>query len=245
MRKLGALIAVALVVPAAAYAKWEGDLRLCGASGCRTVERHLGHDQWPLLSALSAWPSSEGPAAPAPFYRLTIVPLDARGRPNPAAQSQPIYFVPSARLARNDDGRGGVFWVRLAEIPEPLQKAARAVRAFPAPRLTHVVVGDRAAKDPQSYVRLFRLPRARTQVDDPAGPRPGLEPTTREIVEYWERVRWKYKPISLVSPRQSPWTDGKTSLWIGRKSDLLLRDGEVVPLAHALAERIRRGESLR
>jgi hypothetical protein len=245
VRKLWVVAAVALLIPAAASAKWEGDLRMCGANACRTIDRHLGHDQWPLLAALSTWPSSEGPPPPGPFYRLTIVPLDARGRPNLAAQSQPIYFVPNARVARNDDGRGGVFWTRLERVPEPLANATRVLQPFSLPRLTRVVVGNRVAKDPQSYLRLFRIPAPRKAVRDPAGPRPGVQPTTHAIVSYWERVRRHYEPIQLVSRGESPWSDEKTSLWIGRRLDLIMRDGEIVRITHALATRVRRGESLR
>jgi len=239
------VVVVALLLPAVARAKWQGDLRLCGASTCRTIERHLGHEQWPLLAALSTWPSSAGPPAPGPFYRLTIVPLDARGRPNLASPSQPIYFVPNTRLARNDDGRGGAFWTRLEQIPKPLAAAMRGVRPFPAPRLSRVIVGDRFAAAPQSYLRLFRLAAPRVRVRDPAGPRPSVEATTAESAAYWNRVERVYRLIRLQSRRDSPWSDWKTSLWIGRRVDLILRDGELVRIPHALAERIRRGESLR
>jgi hypothetical protein len=245
VRKLWALVALALLFPAAAPAKWMGDLRMCGASGCRTIERHLGHDHWPLLSALSTWPSTEGPARPAAFYRITIVQLDSRGRPDLDAQSPPIYFVPSARLARNEDGRGGIFWTRLDRIPDRLAKTARTLRPFPAPRLTRVVVGDRVAKAPQSYLRLLRLPAPRRRARDPAGPKPGELPTTGEVVSYWERVRRLYKPVSVFSRRETPWTDFNASLWVGRRLDLIMRDGEIVPIPHSLAERVRRGQSLR
>lgn len=172
------------------------------------------------------------------------MPLDEKGRPNVAAQSQPIYLVPSARLARNDDGRGGAFWTRLERIPEPLASAMRIIRPLPTPRLTRVVVGNRFARDPQSYLRLFRLPAPRARVRDPAGPRPGVEPTAGEIASYWERVGRLCRPIGLTSRRQTPWSDWKTSLWIGRRLDLIMRDGEIIRIPHSLAQRIRRGESL-
>jgi hypothetical protein len=245
VRRIWLLVAISLLVPAAAWAKWTGDLRMCGSGACRTIDRHLTHDSWPLLAALSTWPSDAGPPPPGPFYRLTIVPLDEHGRPNLAAQSEPIYFVPKQRLARNSDGRGGVFWVRVADIPEPLANAARALRPFPAPRVTRAIVGSRVAEDPHSYLRLFRVPSPRGRIPDPAGPRPGVEPTTRAIVSYWERVRRVFVPIRLESRRETPWSDFSASLWVGRRLDLIMRDGEIVRIPHALAERVRRGESLR
>jgi hypothetical protein len=246
VRKLWVLGAVvALLVPGAARAKLTGDLRMCGLSGCRMIERHLSHDGWPLLGAVSTWPSNAGPAPPGPFYRLTIVPLDERGRPDLARESQPVYLVPTARRSRNEDGWGGVYWSRFEALPPKLAAAARVLRPFPAPRLTRVVVGNRAAADPHSYLRLFRLPVRRERVRDPAGPRPGVEPTTREIVSYWERVRRLFLPILVESRRITPWSDPMTSLWIGRRHDMLLRDGELVRVPHALAERVRRAQSLR
>jgi hypothetical protein len=209
------------------------------------IDRHLSHDHWPLLAALSTWPSTEGPPPPGPFYRLTIVPLDESGRPSLAHESPPIYVVPKARLVRNEDGRGGVYWTRLDAVPEKIAAAARVLRPFPAPRLTRVVVGNRIAADPHSYLRLFRVPAPRQRLRDPAGPRPGAEPTTGEVVAYWERVRRLFIPIFVTSRRQSPWSDFNTSLWIGRRHDLLMRDGELVPIARALAERVRRARSLR
>ena len=233
------LVALTLLVPGAARAKWTGDLRMCGANGCRTIERHLTHDEWPLLSQLVPWPSNSGPAPPGPYYRLTIVPVGG------SSESEPIYLVPNAFRTRNTDGRGGAYWVRLSSIPEKLATAARELRPFPAPRVTRVVVGRRAAKEPHTYLRLFRLASPRQRVRDPAAPRPSEQPTTREIVSYWERVRSHFIPIELSARRETPWSDFRTSLWIGKRHDLLLRDGELVRIPHALAERVRDAQSLR
>jgi hypothetical protein len=238
------LVALALLVPGAARAKLTGDLRMCGANGCRIIERHLSHDGWPLLDELLTWPSNAGPPPPGPFYRLTIVPLDERGRPRLAHESQPMYLAPNGRRARNGDGMGGASWSAFDALPSKLAAAARVLRPFPAPRLTRVVVGNRVAKNPHSYLRLFRLRAPRGRVRDPAGPRPGYEPTTREIVSYWERVGRVFIPIYVTSRRESPWSDFNTSLWIGRRHNLLLRDGELVRLPPSLAAQIRRADSL-
>jgi hypothetical protein len=244
VRKFWALVALAMLFPATAGAKWQGDLRMCGANGCRTVDRQLGHEHSQLLSALSTWPSREGPARPAAFYRVTIVARDSRGR-SLRAESPPIYVVPSALLARNEDGWGGAFWTRLDRLPLKLVRAARELKPFPAPRLTRVIVGARVAKDPQSYLRLFRLPAPRAPLRNPAGPKPGVEQTTRAIVSYWERVSRHFIPIQLTSRRVTPWTDFHTSLWLGRRQDLIMRDGEIVPIPGRLADRARRAQGLR
>ena len=104
---------------------------MCGADGCRMVERHLEHDSWPLLATLSTWPSHAGPAPPGPFYRLTIVPLDERGRPNLSAQSEPIFLVPKQHLARNSDGTGGVFWSASRGSPSRSRRRRALYGRFP------------------------------------------------------------------------------------------------------------------
>ena len=141
--------------------------------------------------------------------------------------------------------RGGAFWTRLDRLPQKVARAARVLKPFPAPRLRRVLVGTRVAKDPQSYLRLFRLPASRAPVRNPVGPNPGVEPTTRAIVSYWERVRRHFIPIQLTSRRDTPWTDFNASLWVGRRLDLIIRDGEIVPIPRALAERVRRAHGLR
>jgi hypothetical protein len=65
------------------------------------------------------------------------------------------------------------------------------------------------------------------------------------VASYWNRVGRLYYDVQLASQRDSPWSDWKGTLWIGKRLDLLMRHGELVRIPHSLAERIRRGESLR
>jgi hypothetical protein len=172
VQKLVFVAVVALALPAAAVAKLQGDLRMCGASGCRVVDRHRGHDIWPVVADLSHGVKT-GPQSPGPFFRLTVLQLDSSGRPSAALQSLPMYFVPGGAVARTDDGSIGATWTRLWVTPAGIAQAARELRPFPAPRLVKVVVGDRrVANNPNSYLRLFRLPAPDEAIPDPARPRP-------------------------------------------------------------------------
>jgi hypothetical protein len=228
---------VALSLPVAAVAKLQGDLRMCGASGCRVVDRHEGHDAWPLLEDLSHGRKT-GPVRPGPFYRLAIRERGAN------FDSTTMYLVANGAVARTDDG-DGYAWTRLWVTPDAIARAVPRLRPFPAPRLVRVVVGDgRVARDPNSYLRLFRIPAGDETIPNPAGPGP-KSGMTREIVLHAQRVKRHWIPVYLTSRRESPWSDSKSSLFVGKRRDLLLRDGEIVRIPHALAERIRRGESLR
>jgi hypothetical protein len=243
VRKLVFVAFVALALPVVAGAKLQGDLRMCGASGCRVVDKHRGHYIWPVVADLSHGVKT-GPPPPGPFYRLTVLQLDSSGRPNAALQSLPMYFVPGGAVARTDDGSIGATWTRLWVTPARIAQVARELRPFPAPRLVKVVVGERrVAKGPNSYLLLFRVPEPDEAIPDPAGPRP--QPgDTREIAAYARRVERHWMRVYVSSERQSPWSDGRTSLWVGRKLDLVSRDGEIVRIQHALAERVRRAQSL-
>jgi hypothetical protein len=245
VRTLVLLLAVALALPVAAAAKLQGDLRVCGLSSCRVVDRHRGHEIWPLVADLSHG-RKVGPPALAPFYRLSVLQLDSNGHASAALEAEPMYLVRGgAVVTRTGDGWGGVAWTRLWVMPAAVARAVRELRPFPAPMLVGVIVGDRrVGSDPNSYLRLFRLRAPARAIPDPAGPRPliGDAPST---LAYGDRLERHWIPVYLTSARRSPWSDGESRLWIGRRLDLIMRDGEIVRIPHALAERVRRSESLR
>jgi hypothetical protein len=250
MRRLIVLAAVVmLAVPAAAPAKVQGALRICGSSGCRIVDRHVGHEGWKLLADMTGG-SATGPARPGPYYELSILPLDARGRPQPEFPSSSFYYAPRSKRVRTStliDVDNGV-WRTLDRPPADVVAAVRKLRPFPAPLLVRVDVDGRAAQKPQSYLRLYRLPAPRRPIGDPAGPYPSdgdRGADTAAIVRYWQRVDRHWLPVSLWTRRPSPWGDDWTSLWVARRLPLVKRDGEIVRVPRALAERIRAAKSLR
>ena len=186
----------------AAQAKWTGDLRMCGANSCRMVERTLSTTPRPLLATLSTWPSDAG------RRRLVRSTGSRSSRETSAAvqtsaQSEPIFLVPKQHLARNSDGRGGVFWVPSRGSPSRSRRRRALYGRFRA-------AGDRRGRervvaDPHSYLRLLRLPSPRARIADPAGE--GREPTTGAIVSYWERVRRVFMPMDSIHHRETPWSD--------------------------------------
>jgi hypothetical protein len=242
--------ALVLALPAAAPAKLQGALRICGASGCRTVDRHVGHESWEVLADMTAG-SATGPARPGPFYELTILPLDEHGRPQPDFPSERFYYAPRGKRIRTnaavDLGEG--IWRTLDAPPPALAVAIRKLRPFPAPLLVRVEVDGRAAADPQSYLRLFRIPGPRRTLADPAGPYPPNfvrgTADAAAIVRYWERVRRHWLPVNPTSRRPSPWANDSTSLWIARRLSLVKRDDEIVRVPSELAVRVRSARSLR
>jgi hypothetical protein len=201
-------------------------LRVCGASGCREV----------LLLANWAGGTQARPAPPSAYFTITY--LDRRGRP--AADEPSLYYVPGADVLRR---RGGIAaW--MSPSSSELRGVARGLRPFPRPRLTRVTVGGRPASDPGSYLRLYELPSSQRPPADPAGRKPhGYDQD--ELWRYYARVRRHWIPVNLWSASPTPWGDGENFVWISRRGALLKRDDELLQVPPALAERVRRGLSLR
>ena len=249
-RFLVVAVAVAVAVPAAAPAKgFQGALRICGASGCRILDRHESHETWKLLADLTGG-SARGPARPGPFYELAILPLDERGRPQPEFPWLSFYYAPRSKTIRTtglaDTGSG--IWRTLDTPVAQLARAVRKLRPYPAPLVVRVEVDRRIAKGPQSYLRLFRVRAPERAIADPAGEYPSdgdRRADTSEVVRYWQRVDRHWLPVHLRTRRASPWGDDWTSVWVARRLPLVKRDGEIVRVPPAVAERIRAARSLR
>jgi hypothetical protein len=232
------LLTAALLLPGAAPAKSEGALRVCGQNRCRIIPER----QAATVLAEIRRGRLVGPAAPAPFYTLTHV--FPRGRAVSVVGTPAGYYVPSSSVTREAGWRPPA-WRRAVA---GLRTAARGLEPFPRPRIVRVEIDGRPALGPRSYVRLYALPSPPKPIRDPAGPQPRDDPSryyeTAELVRYWQRVRRHWIPVNLWTARPSPWGDEETSVWIGRRRDLVNRDGEIVRVSRALAERIRRGERL-
>jgi hypothetical protein len=101
-----------------------------------------------------------------------------------------------------------------------------------------VEVDGLRARDPQSYLALYRLPSPRTPIADPVHAVLTDKDYVREVRRYWI-------PVNLWSRRPSPWGDGGNYVWVGRHADVLKRDDEILRIPYALAKRIRSAASLR
>jgi hypothetical protein len=213
-----------LTVASGAEAKAPPDgFRICGASACATL---TGNDAETVAVSLfyGAGIQFIGPrSGPSDFYVL-------RWR-FPNQHEETGYFVAGARVVRLfGSALGGsssfdlsVSWLRPS--PAALQVLGRlsgGIQPMPAPTVTRVTVGGRAARDPASYMRVWTVGR-------PALPnRPGG----------WLRVR-----MTTVAP--SPWSDSLTDVRVARRGGWLYRDGTFFRVPAKFAARIRARLSLR
>ncbi len=135
---------------------------------------------------------------------------------------QPAYFIPAAGEVRVLGAADDAFWVKLAPgVATKLRKAVRKVKPYQAPTtLTSVSVNDRSAAHPSSYLRLYSI--------------------GRPIKTAPNGIYWLYISLLGASPA-SPWTDGRSALWVSRRGhNYLKRDGQIVRIPASVAARIRR-----
>jgi len=139
----------------------------------------------------------------------------------PNMPEQTAYYVPASGKVRQIDNEHGALWYDLHD-PRALRTRTATLVGFQAPRVTRVTVGGRPVRDPQSYLRLF----GRGDQDWPV-----REP-------HWLR-------ISFTPATANPWTDEATDVRVSRRGGYLLIDGATIRIPLQLAQRIRRGASLR
>jgi hypothetical protein len=193
-------------------------VRVCGANGCKPIFNGLF-----LVEPNSVAAEATGAPPVGPFYVLEPSNFRAEEQTEEATgPTTPAFFVPGAGLlrARPDPGQlAGQEWIRLPDSKRvALLTALHGIEPFPAPRLTGVLIGGRAARDPESYLGLYAaLPR---------------------VAEPSFSTRGKPVAIALRSEEPSPWTDGHNRVAYYPDVRLLFRDGQwVLPSAH-LVERI-------
>jgi hypothetical protein len=168
-------------------------------------------------SSLSGWLAS------LPAYELTGAP--------PAAPFYDLgphrrgfstgWYVPSARV---EAPRAGASFTRVTQdAAAVLDRLARQVQPFPAPTVVAAFVGDkRVTGDASTYLRLFEL----------SGPAPAASGGADWV------------PISLVSERDTPWTNGATYLLYSPSQNLLQNGRELIRVDDRTAARLDRAEAL-
>ena len=162
MKRLLALIAVALALPAAAQAKEINALVLCGPTSCEDVDvAGFGHND-PIAGASA---TQDGPP-PSDFLRLDFT-VDGQE----AAFS--VFYEPDSGLVSVEGLAHSLEWAPLAPpIAIAVKEAAKRLETFPAPRVTGVKVGARTVKgDASSYLALltvegpFALPKTKRDAE--------------------------------------------------------------------------------
>jgi hypothetical protein len=131
------------------------------------------------------------------------------------------YYVPAAGKVRQlaQDGSAGWFDLRDAR---GLRSLTSTLPAFPAPTFTRVKVGSRAVRDPRSYALLFGRGH-----------------------EVWPMILPGWFRLMFAAKSPNPWSDPGTDVRISQRGALLWENGTIVKIPLQLAQRIRRGASLR
>lgn len=207
---------VAVVAAGGAAASGSGHW-ICGPRGSAQIPGGL-IDRVPILYSrgLRAAP----PPPVQPFYRID---LSSNSSCAVVPDVPMAFFIPAAGEVRIYGPGGNAFWSKLpSEVTARLRKIVRTVKPYGPPvALSQVVINDSSADRPSSYLRLYTV-----------GARTPTVPTG---------TAWT--PILFFGPT-SPWTDGRNSLSVSRRSAYLKRDGELVRISASIARRIRRARPI-
>jgi hypothetical protein len=214
MRLIVAALAAAgaLLVVAGAQAKEPPDgIEVCGAAdACVQVSQRDAEPAMWGIGKTGSWT----PAAPAPYYVLRWH--------WPGQVEQTEYYVPSAARLRVLT-EFGVWWYEVDGVSaQGLTAVVAALEPLSVPKLSSVTVAGRAARDPQSYLRLLRAARQVSAWPGAAG----------------------WLPVKLEATQPSPWTDGLNDVRISKRNGFVWVDGRVFKISKRLAALARSGSSL-
>jgi hypothetical protein len=220
MRKIVALVALALATAAPAQAKDVMGLQVCGPAGCATLDRDetqgmLGEGSGPLWSEEATVP----PAKPASYYRAVVLIGDG----HEIGVRLPFWYVPgqSKLTSVRDNPSGPLAWRNAhGAWKRALDRLSKGIEPYDIPTVTRATVNGDPVSDPQSYLRLF------TVTGKPHGYPSDLG-----------------KQIILESRPRSPWTDGNDIVY-SRSARAVIRDGEMVAVPASVASAIEARASL-
>jgi hypothetical protein len=192
-------LAIALVavgaLPATAVAKNVTAIKVCGASGCKSVEHPA---RW---SAESRGVTRETFEAPVGRYYRVEMTVSDRGK---TVGTDVSYWLPGPGLMHGSQQSGfDKWWGPTRHQNEALHAAAAGIEPL-SPTLSRVVVAGRAVADPSSYIELF-----------------GYFPISYRYAP--EGARWI--TITVTPAHPNPWVDRKVTLRYQPKLRLLQRPG--------------------
>jgi hypothetical protein len=123
------------------------------------------------------------------------------------------------------------------------------LKPFARPQVGWAMVGSRWIKRSSSYARLYLL--TGQAASDPAGPPPSLQYQTPDRdawfaswAPYLQRVDEEWIRVQIGTRAPSPWDIRESFVWVGRRLDILKRDGAVIQIPAFVAELVRRGALL-
>lgn len=223
MKRLLLVAVVALVWAAPASAKEILGLQVCGASGC---EQEKGKQISGVLHEGPGGPFTDNgqavpPAKPGPWY--TAYALFGDGRDGIVRARIPFYYVPRARtIVQPGNASMTTTWMHAnATWREVLDRLTRDVEPFATPTVTRVSLNGDNAADPQTYLKLFTV-----------GGKATTYPKDTDSIQ-----------IVLESKTRTPWTDGNYIV-LYPKSNLLVRDGQIVSIPGDISDAAAAGASL-
>jgi hypothetical protein len=204
------VVALPLAFAGMASAKELREIKVCGPSACRVIT------DAPTMMQIASGGSQTFVPAPASEYYTVSYTVDEGGH----AVSWENYYIPQSRKLRGEGENGFALWTRVNDaVASALASVTAGLVAFPTPALTGARVGGKAVlAGPGTYLDLYRLGTPFYGAAGGGG-----------------RMR-----IALQSATPSPWTDGRNRLLYLPARRLLWRDGQVVRLPKALANRLMR-----
>jgi hypothetical protein len=212
------LALAAFLCAGTAQAKELSSFRVCGAAGCRETRDPALLRQLIHAVELQGEPVSARTPSPAPFLRLEF---HAKGDDGTTA-SWSQYYVPSLRRLAIETDPDAWTWVRAGDLENILGRVTGGVRPFAAPRITRVEIAGKVARNPASYIRLFRL--------------------HTDTADYPQDGDWR--SIRVVTALPSPWSTRAATLEYSPSTDVLWRGSEFVKVPSRLASRLEARESL-
>lgn len=128
-----------------------------------------------------------------------------------------VYWVPSASVLRlAPQGRPAAWVAATAAEAELLRAKTEGLRPYPSPVQVLAAVDGVKARGAATYLRLYTVGAPATSAAGAGG----------------------WLPIWMLGGR-SPWNDGRNALFVSRRGGFLKRDGQLVRIPAALAQRIR------
>jgi hypothetical protein len=129
MRRLLAATAVVLALPSVAAAKEVQSLEVCGQGGvCHAVHGHKS------LTGYERGLSDAAPPERAGAFLRVRLTIDGEDLPRPVVDT--LKWLPASGLLRSEGDDGTIFWLSTRErTAAVLQRAARGLTPFPAPKL--------------------------------------------------------------------------------------------------------------
>jgi hypothetical protein len=197
-------------------AQAKGPIVVCGSTGCARVMSEAA-----LASAarpIRLFGVDSATPTRAPISPTPYFVLRFSDFPGPLA-----FWIPArSTLLLRPQEQPQVWLEALPREVALLREKTAGLRPYRAPKHAVAFVDDELVPKADSYLRLFAV---------------GTRASSASVAATWLPVR--------VTGGQTPWNDGRTAFWVARRGGLLKRDGVILSIPIALAQRIRSRVPLR